>query len=179
MEWWSIEVFNGRSSAARWKDAHGEALVEAALTSGAVDWAWHEDRWGVVLEVAFAEEWRWERFYGLPAVQAALDATPDPVKGLSTGAGVAPRGRACRVVHARWLGPARSSCPSQSPSRSRRKPSSRPSWSRGSTTTGPCLSPNQRRCTNLPPALLIRPWASRGGCGSAGVPAAEDSLLRA
>jgi hypothetical protein len=36
----------------------------------------------VVLEVAFAEEGRWERFYGLPAVQAALDATPDPVKGL-------------------------------------------------------------------------------------------------
>jgi len=36
----------------------------------------------VVLEVAFAEEWQWERFYGLPAVQAALDATPDPVKGL-------------------------------------------------------------------------------------------------
>jgi hypothetical protein len=82
MEWWSIEVFNGRSSAARWKDAHGEALVEAALTNGAVDWAWHEYRWGVVLEVAFADEQRWESFYGLPAVQAALDATPDPIKGL-------------------------------------------------------------------------------------------------
>jgi hypothetical protein len=82
MEWWSIEVFNGRFSAARWKDAHGEALVEAALTNGAVDWAWHEHRWGVVLEVAFAEEWRWERLYALPAVQAALDATPDPVNGL-------------------------------------------------------------------------------------------------
>jgi hypothetical protein len=82
MEWWSIEVFNGRSSAARWKDAHGEALVEAALTNGAVDWAWHEHRWGVVFEVAFLDEWRWEFFNGLPAVQAALDATPDPVKGL-------------------------------------------------------------------------------------------------
>jgi hypothetical protein len=82
MEWWSIEVFNGRVSAARWKDAHGEALVEAALTNGAVDWAWHEYRWGVVLEVAFLDEWRWEFFYALPAVQAALDATPDPVKGL-------------------------------------------------------------------------------------------------
>jgi hypothetical protein len=82
MEWWSIEVFNGRSSAARGKDAHGEALVEAALTNGAVDWAWQEHRWGVVLEVAFLDEWRWERFYGLPAIQAALDATPDPVKGL-------------------------------------------------------------------------------------------------
>ena len=82
MEWWSIEVFNGRSSAARWKDAYGQALVEAALTNGAVDWAWHEFRWGVVLELAFPNEWRWGPFYALPAVQAALDATPDPVKGL-------------------------------------------------------------------------------------------------
>jgi hypothetical protein len=82
MEWWSIEVVNGRPSAARWKDAHGEALVEAALTNGAVDWAWHEHPWGVVFEVAFGDEWRWEFFYALPAVQAALDAAPDPVKGL-------------------------------------------------------------------------------------------------
>jgi hypothetical protein len=82
MEWWSIEVFNGRSSVARWKDAHGEALVEAALTNGAVDWSWQEHRWGVVLEVAFLDEWRWEFFYALPAVNAALDAAPDPVKGL-------------------------------------------------------------------------------------------------
>jgi hypothetical protein len=82
MEWWSIEVFNGQGSAARWKDAYGEALVEAALTNGAVDWAWQEHRWGVVFEVAFLDEWRWEFFYGLPAVQTALDAAPDPVKGL-------------------------------------------------------------------------------------------------
>jgi hypothetical protein len=82
MEWWSIEVFHGRVSAARWKDAHGSLLVEAALTNGAVDWAWHEHPWGVVLEVAFLDEWRWEFFYELPAVQAALDAAPDPVKGL-------------------------------------------------------------------------------------------------
>ena len=87
MEWWSIEVLNGQGSAARWKNAHGEALVEAALTNGAVDWAWHEYRWGVVLEVAFADEWRWGRFYGLPAVQAALDATPDPVGGLAVHRG--------------------------------------------------------------------------------------------
>jgi hypothetical protein len=36
----------------------------------------------VVLEVAFTDERRWESFYALPAVQAALDATPDPLKGL-------------------------------------------------------------------------------------------------
>jgi hypothetical protein len=82
MEWWSIEVFHGQGSAARWKDAYGAALVEAALTNGAVDWAWHEHRWGVVLEVAFLDEWRWQCFYELPAVQAALDAAPDPVRGL-------------------------------------------------------------------------------------------------
>jgi hypothetical protein len=87
MEWWSIEVLNGPVSAARWKNAHGASLVEAALTNGAVDWAWHEFRWGVVLEVAFEDEWRWERFYGLPAVRAALDATPDPVRGLAVHRG--------------------------------------------------------------------------------------------
>jgi hypothetical protein len=42
MEWWSIEVLNGPSSAARWRAGHGAALVEAALTNGAVDWAWHQ-----------------------------------------------------------------------------------------------------------------------------------------
>ena len=95
MEWWSIEVFNGRSSAARWKDAHGEALVEAALTNGAVDWAWQEHRWGVVLEVTFLDEWHWEFFYGLPAAQAALDAAPDPVRGLLVRRGWG--GRAARA----------------------------------------------------------------------------------
>jgi hypothetical protein len=87
MEWWSIEVLHGRFSAARWKDAHGASLVEAALTNGAVDWAWHEHRWGVVLEVAFLDEWRWEFFHALPTVQAALDAVPDPVSGLAVHRG--------------------------------------------------------------------------------------------
>lgn len=36
----------------------------------------------MVLEVAFLAEWRWELFHELPAVQAALDAAPDPVRGL-------------------------------------------------------------------------------------------------
>jgi hypothetical protein len=36
----------------------------------------------VVLEVEFAEDAQWERFRNLPAVQAALDAVPDPVNGL-------------------------------------------------------------------------------------------------
>jgi len=82
MEWWSIEVLHGRFSAARWKDAHSSALIESALTNGAVDWAWHEFRWGVVLEVAFSDEQQWAAFRALPSVRAALDAVPDPVNGL-------------------------------------------------------------------------------------------------
>jgi hypothetical protein len=74
MEWWSIEVLNGSVPAARWKDAHGTLLVEAALTNGAADWAWHEHRWGVVLELAFPDEWRWERFSELP------EPDPDPLE---------------------------------------------------------------------------------------------------
>src|SRR4029450_1026544 len=121
MEWWSIEVFNGRSSAARWKDAHGEALVEAALTNGAVDWAWQEHRWGGGLGSRLpGVEWRWERFYGLPAVQAALDAAPDPVKGLLVHRGrVAARAAGCRVDRARWPGLGRWGCPSPTPMHSR------------------------------------------------------------
>lgn len=82
MEWWSIEVLHGAFSAARWKQAHSSSLVESALANGAVDWVWHEHRWGVVFEVAFAEERQWEAFRALPGVQAALDAVPDPVAGL-------------------------------------------------------------------------------------------------
>jgi hypothetical protein len=81
-EWWSIEVFDGRVSAARWKDAYGSWLIESAISNGAVDWAWHEHRWGVVFEVAFDDDRQWEVFRGLPGVRAALDAVPDPVNGL-------------------------------------------------------------------------------------------------
>lgn len=81
-EWWSIEVFHADLSARRWKDAYEQALIEAAVTNGAVDWAWHEHRTGVVLEVAFEDESRWEAFRNLPAVRGALDAAPDPVNGL-------------------------------------------------------------------------------------------------
>jgi hypothetical protein len=43
---------------------------------------WHADRWGVVFEVCFEDEQRWEAFRSLPAVRAALDGVPDPVNGL-------------------------------------------------------------------------------------------------
>jgi len=152
-EWWSIEVLNGPSSAARWKDAHGAALVEAALTNGAVDWAWQEHPWGVILEVAFLDEWHWDFFYALPAVQAALDAVPDPLSGLAVyRAGVAARAPVCRVGPARWPVPARSSCPSPTRTRPGRSPSGRPGSSRGSMTTTPRPCPTRCRWTNLPPA---------------------------
>ncbi len=82
MWWMSIEVVNGEFPATRWKDAHGPFLVEAALTHGARDWHWLQRDWGVVLEIAFAEEADWSRYRQLPAIQAALDAVPDPVNGL-------------------------------------------------------------------------------------------------
>jgi len=81
-DWWSIEVFHGGSAAWTWWMARREALIEAAITNGARDWAVHEHRWGLVFEVSFAEEWQWERYHDLPGVQAALDAVPDPVAGL-------------------------------------------------------------------------------------------------
>jgi hypothetical protein len=81
-EWWSIEILHGETSAFRWQEQHDSALIEAALTNGAVDGSWHADRWGVAFEVCFQDEERWETFRGLPAVRAALDGVPDPVNGL-------------------------------------------------------------------------------------------------
>jgi hypothetical protein len=81
-EWWSIEVLHGEFSAFRWQEQHDSALIEAALTNGACDGAWHADGWGVVFEICFGDEEQWEAFRRLPAVRAALDGVPDPVNGL-------------------------------------------------------------------------------------------------
>lgn len=81
-EWYSIEVLDGASSAARWAETHGDALVESALTCGARDWTWQDHSWGVVLEVEFVDTPAWEAWRALANVQAALDAVPDPVSGL-------------------------------------------------------------------------------------------------
>jgi hypothetical protein len=85
--WLTIEVQHGDLprggvSADAWKRAHGESLVEAALTNGAKYWKWHSPRWGVIVELRFADEASRDRFRTLPAVTAALDAVPDPVSGL-------------------------------------------------------------------------------------------------
>ncbi|HEY2672674.1 MAG TPA: hypothetical protein VGJ07_20160 [Rugosimonospora sp.] len=80
--WWSIEVLDGEFSAELWRRAHGAALIEAAVTHGAVDWNWERHSWGTVFEIAFRDSDVWAGFRQLPAVTAALDAVPDPVNGL-------------------------------------------------------------------------------------------------
>jgi hypothetical protein len=82
-EWWSIEVFHSEVQAAsRWKDSYSAALIESAISSGAVEWGWTEHAYGVVFEACFSDDARWAAFRALPAVLAALDAVPDPVNGL-------------------------------------------------------------------------------------------------
>lgn len=80
--WFSIEVFDGSTSASVWAEAYRDALMETAVTSGASDWSWHRHTWGVVFEVSFDDEEAWEAYANLPVVRAALDAVPDPVTGL-------------------------------------------------------------------------------------------------
>jgi hypothetical protein len=95
-EWWSIEVFHGEIQAAsRWKEAYDTMLTQAAISAGAVDWAWIEHRYGVVFEVSFGNDVQWQDFRALAAVRAALDAVPDSVNGLliyrGRGGGSGPR----------------------------------------------------------------------------------------
>jgi hypothetical protein len=102
-EWYSIEVFDGASSAALWADLHGDPLLESALSAGAKDWSWHGHSWGVVLELEFADAKAWDAWRALPHVQAALDGVPDPVSGLIVyrgrgGSSGAPRPRRPRPL---------------------------------------------------------------------------------
>lgn len=95
-EWWSIEVFDAAAQTARrWKEAHQDALTEAAITHGAMYWEWHEHQYGAVFEVLFEADEQWETFRALPAVRVALEDVPDPVNGLliyrGRGGGAGPR----------------------------------------------------------------------------------------
>ena|SRR5579859_5482105 len=82
-EWWSIEVFDSQIQAAlRWKDSYRDQITETAVTTGAVDWNWIEHKSGVVFEVCFADDAKWELFRDSAAVRAALDGVPDPAYGL-------------------------------------------------------------------------------------------------
>ena len=106
--WLTIEVQDGHIPAEGWRRAHGEWLIEAAVTNGAKKWKWHTPRWGVILELAFVNEEARSRFRDLPAVRAALDAVPDPVFGLyvypgrggGSGAGVPRRPKPAPVAGA-------------------------------------------------------------------------------
>lgn len=80
--WLTIEVQNGDIPADGWRRAHGEAIIEAAVTNGARYWEWHSPRWGAILEVEFGDEQARNAFRELPAITAALDAVPDPIFGL-------------------------------------------------------------------------------------------------
>lgn len=81
-DWWSIEVFDGATSASRWSEQHGDALVQVLLDYEGTDWAWHNGTWGVVFEVELPDEEAWDRFRSDPRVVAALDSVPDPANGL-------------------------------------------------------------------------------------------------
>jgi len=80
--WYSIEVFDGATSASVWAEAYRDVLIETAITQGATDWSWHRHTWGVVFEVSFATDSAWGGFTNLPVVRAALDSVPDPLTGL-------------------------------------------------------------------------------------------------
>jgi hypothetical protein len=80
--WLTIEVTNGVFSASSWRDARGDSLTESAVTNGVRSWSWQDTEWGLVLEIEFRSDADRERFRGLPAVRAALDAVPDPINGL-------------------------------------------------------------------------------------------------
>ena len=82
VNWITVEVFDGDSSAAAWARAWHDRLIEAAVTGGAVFWDEHEHRWGVVLEFTFADERLRDSFRQAPVLLAALDAAPDPVNGV-------------------------------------------------------------------------------------------------
>jgi hypothetical protein len=81
-EWLTIEVFDAEFPASAWRRAHDDFLSEAAVTHGASVVDWRGTPWGVVLEVCFGTDEQVERYRGLPAVQAALDAVPDRIAGL-------------------------------------------------------------------------------------------------
>ncbi|HWS36536.1 MAG TPA: hypothetical protein VN408_27845 [Actinoplanes sp.] len=83
LQWWSIEILDAtHSSAELWRLSYQEVIVSAAVAHGARNWGWREFHWGVLLEVEFVDDDHWAAFGAFAAVQAALDAVPDPVNGL-------------------------------------------------------------------------------------------------
>jgi hypothetical protein len=77
-----LDAEHAGTTAAAWRGAYAQTLAESLVTNGAAAWKWFEFSWGVVLEVAFADERGWLDWRSLPGTQAALDAVPDPLRGL-------------------------------------------------------------------------------------------------
>lgn len=82
MFWMSIEVFNGPYAAALWADTQADALVESALTAGAIDWDFKPTAWGVAFEVAFPSEAAWEAYRLSDAFQNAMATAPESQNGI-------------------------------------------------------------------------------------------------
>jgi hypothetical protein len=118
-EWWSIEVLHGEFSAFRWQEQHDSALIEAALTNGAVDGSWHAGSWGVVFEVLFETEEQWQAFVICRPCARPWTPCRIPLEAcLSTAAGAGEQGPGNRAGQSRRRLRARCRCPSPKPSRS-------------------------------------------------------------
>ena len=103
-----------------WQEQHDSALIEAALTNGAVDGAWHAGHWGVVFEICFDDEERWETFLRSACLRCARLWTACQIRStacLSTAAGAAGQGTASRASQSPRRARALSRCPSPAPRR--------------------------------------------------------------
>ncbi len=97
----SIEILDAAFPASSWQRAYGDVLTGAAISTLATEWHWKERSWGLILEIAFRDEFSYEAWRRVPAVVSALDAVPDPVNGLlfhrgwggTSGSGEPRRGR--------------------------------------------------------------------------------------
>lgn len=80
--WGSIEIFNGTDAAQIWADTHIDALVESAISQGAIDWNRNKTAWGVVLEVQFETDKSWKDFIESSSFKEIINRVPDPVNGV-------------------------------------------------------------------------------------------------
>jgi len=128
VEYWTIEVLDAEyAAAAMWRTAYGERLAETAVTHGAKEWGWGARDWGVIFEVAFADEADWLHFRATPAVCARW--TPYPTRSTacwSIAAAAAAARPVCPAV--RGSAPFVAAPPSPSRAATRRSARRRPPW---------------------------------------------------